>query len=365
MSTKRVSFPASALSLAAIVSLLAACAPAQRISWTESGAVATGPTLTIKKDIDMIRIEGVLNTPQEAERVVLQTSTMFDASIVIDDIVIDNSVADAGWLDSVLATVEGMAHISDFSVIAANGQMLVGGSVESPSSAASIETMASDMAGLDLAVTSNLVVPDSADDYVDIDLLAALDGEIVDPGEPVLLVEQPAVAAAQPVVGDVMSAVRVMPKEVVATQPAAPAAIVTRAANDPDPMLDTDADGVPDINDQCTSRAGYPVDNKGCQLLDGFLHDVRFTEQPAALIEGTEPELDQIAGLMQDYPDTRIAVISYARGESDIQRAMARKRAFLVTSYLEGQGVGRDRVQTFALSHQPGVGEKIMIKEID
>lgn len=364
MSIKHASpFAAGALSLAAIVSLLAACAPAKRIPWSEVGAVSSGPTLTIKKDIDMIRIEGVLNTTEEAERVVLQTSSLFDASIVIDDIVVDKSVSEAGWLDSVLATVEGMAHISDFSVIAANGQMLVGGSVETPAGAATIESMASDLAGINLAVTSNLIVPESSDDYVDIDLLAALDSEAVgDQGQPVAIVEQPAVAAAQPMVGDVIGAVRVMPREAL---PAEGQVVAIEAANDADAMLDAGVDVVSDVSDQCESRGGYPENGQGCQTLDGFLNNIRFTEQPSTTIDGSAPELDQIAGTMKDYPDTRIAVISYASGESDIQRAMARKRAFLVTSYLEQQGVDRNRVETFALSHQPGAANKIMIKEVD
>ncbi len=360
MSTKRVSlFPASALSLAAIVSLLAACAPAKRIPYAELRQVPAGPSLTIKKDIDMIRIEGVLNTSEQVERVVQQTSSLFDASIVIDDVKVDASVPDAGWLDSVLATVEGMTHIVDFSVIAANGQMLVGGSVDSAIGAENIEAMASDLAGMDLAVTSNLVVPDSAEDYEQIDLQAALQGEMLD-GMPAVLVEQPAVAVATPAVGQVVGAVQALPQPL--DIPVAQA-LQAPAANDPE--MDTDADGIPDTEDQCETSAGYPVNSYGCQRLDGFLNDVRFTDQPSALAQGTAGELDEIAGVMLEYPETRIAVISYARGESDIERAMARKKAFLVTSYLEGQGIERQRVKTFALSEQPGVGDKIMIKEVD
>lgn len=374
MSTKRVSpFPAGALSLAAIVSLLAACAPAKRIPLSEIVVEPASPTLTIKKDIDMVRLEGILPSFEQVDRVYQQAASLFDRSMVINDIIIDASVAEAGWLDPVLATVEGISHISDFSVVAANGQMLVGGSVETAAGAESIESMASGLAGSDLAVTSNLLVPAEAANYEDIDLTAALEGEILDPGSAVL-VEQPAVAAVSPGIIEVGSAVRVMPEAVLDS---GSGSVLETATNDSvlatgiaaglevDTEADTDADGVPDVDDQCESRAGYPVDSNGCQLLDGFLNDVRFTDQPAALAAGSERELDDIAGLMQSHPDTRIAVISYASGESDIQRAMARKRAFLITSYLEGQGVEKDRVTTFALSHQPGAGDRIMIREID
>jgi outer membrane protein OmpA-like peptidoglycan-associated protein len=381
MSVKRVSFlPAGALSLAAVVALLSGCAPAQRIPLSSTEVAAVRPTLTIKKDIDMIRLEGLLPSFEQVHRVYEQTASLFDRSMIINDIIIDAAVAKAEWLDPVLATVAGISHVDDFSVTATNGQMLVGGSVASSADARSIESMASSMAGLELAVTSNLLLPEAVSQpeavpqkFTEIDL-AALEENAPSEAASAVVVEQPAVAVVSPEVTEVAGAVRVVPE----SSMQADSVLLETASNDadvaervPDAMasnaqlLDSDADGVPDADDQCPSRDGYPVGSDGCQLLDGYLENVRFTDQPAALAAGSERELNEIATAMQRFPNTRIAVVSYASGESDIQRAMARKRAFLVTSYLEGQGVDKGRLKTFALAHQPGAEDKIMIKEID
>lgn len=380
MFTARFTCFPGGITLTTIAALLTACAPAKRISFEEIGAATLSPSLTIKKDIDMVRLEGILPSFEQVDRVYQQTATLFDATMVINDIIIDKSVADAGWLDPVLATVEGVSHIGDFSVIAVDGQMLVGGSVDSAAGAESIASMASDLAGVDLAVTSNLMVLENVGDYQNIDLAGALQSEST---ETPVLIEQPVAAVAEPVVSDVTNAVRVV---------VAPAAVSDKpqfaaAANDPlannppvsDPLSDelpavevttstnaiADSDGVTDIEGNCSARPGYLVGVNGCQLLDGFLEDLQFTDQLDGLATGTRHELDEIATVMHGHPDARIAVISYASGDSDIQRATARKRAFLVTSYLQGQGVDKSRLKTFALANQPDVANKIMIREID
>lgn len=529
MSSKRINqfgkgqFTAGALSVAAIAALLSACAPAKRLPFVDNQVSQSTANLTISRDIDMVRLEGVLQTPEQANKVVMAASRVFDASMVIDNIAIDNTVERAEWIETLLATAEHMKDVDDFSLVAANGQLVLGGSVDSADAAESLSDLASDLAGVDLAVSTNLsytpspleegaliaevseskpgavlegalfvsdsavkmpeaesVMIPSADtfnlagDEVDGVLIPSVetfdvagdeaesvmiptaemvtvtadevegalapsvdtvmltgaeindvmvpetpvvasdtlsgvtDGagqpvtlfgqkptmaatgddltgieiesvEAVDPLEPaidtidnVIVVEQPAVASPETAVPEIAA------QEIAAIEPAiAPVAAALQsvpvtvevAVNEPvyEPKmdLDSDADGVSDSIDQCTTRPGYPVDARGCQVLERYLDNIGFTADAAEITPGSEPELDEIAMLMQNHPAAKIAVITHALDATDEKNAEARQRAFLVTSYLEDRGVERGRVYSFALAPAVGVGDKVLIKEID
>lgn len=528
MSSKRINqfgkgqCTAGALSMAAIAALLTACAPAKRLPFADIQVSQPAANLTISRDIDMVRLEGVLQTPEQANQVVMAASRVFDASMVIDNIAIDNTVERAEWIEPLLATAAHMKDVDDFSLVAANGQLVLGGSVDSADAAESLSDMASDLAGVDLAVSTNLSyppwpleedgliaevgeskpgavldgalfvsdaavkIPDaegvmipsadtfnvvgdevdgvltpsadtfgvagdeaesviipsdemvtvSADEIEDAlapfvetvmvtgteindvmvpetpvvasDTLSGVtDGagqpvtlfgqptmaatgddltgieiesvEAVDPLEPaidpvdsVIVVEQPAVASLEATVPEIAA------QEIAAIEPAiAPVAAALQsvpvtvevAVNEPvyEPKmdLDSDADGVSDSIDQCTTRPGYPVDARGCQVLERYLDNIGFTADAAEITPGSEPELDEIAMLMQNHPAAKIAVITHALDATDEKNAEARQRAFLVTSYLEDRGVERGRVYSFALAPAVGVGDRVLIKEID
>lgn len=362
---------AGALSLVAIVTLITACAPARNLSIAEIRATHLSPSLSIRKDIDMVRIEGVLKSPAQADDVYKQAGNMFDATMVINDIEIDDRVASANWISPVMATVEQMVEVDDFSVHAANGQLLVGGSVSSEEIADAIAEKASSLAGVNLAVSSNLLYPTTAQEYIEVDLLAELGDEMP------MLIDQPLVVAAtqpEPVARQIVEQ-QAVALPIPSTVPVAAVSVVVPddipvAANEPllneMPDGDSDADGVADSRDLCeSSRAGYPVDEEGCQVLDGYLDSVTFLSNASGLAESSEAELEEIASMMQTHPDAKIAIISYAVDKSDQQRTEARQRSFLVANYLEQRGVSRTRLQSFALSPRPGVGQQVMIKEID
>ena len=193
---------ASAVSIAAIVTLLSACAPAKRLSNTEIQVSSPTPNLSISRDIDMVRLEGVLHTQEQASQVVMQAGDIFDASMVIDNIVVDGPVASANWIDSLLATAGHMKEVDDFVVTAVDGQLLVGGSVDSAEQAESLAGLASDLVGIDLSVTSNLAYPPSP--YEQIDLVAELGDDMPQLVEPGNVVELPAVAVNDQFVVDVV-----------------------------------------------------------------------------------------------------------------------------------------------------------------
>ncbi len=438
MSTKRINqfgkrrTAKAAVSMAAVVAVLTACAPAKKVPVSQLFApTQNSPKLSISRDIDMVRLEGVLRSPDQASQVYAQASELFDASMVINNIAIDETVASAKWIAPVLATVEQMMDVEDFSLVAVDGQLLVGGSVDSVERAEALSDLASGLAGVDLAVSSNLLYPPPAYDELNLaelldngavdvngpdQMVVSVDGEVdvlvgdevdgissqliatdqlfvslpadevenilpeqipeqlavqqqdqVPDQVPVQIVEQPAVAAPVAAIESAITPITAalqsvpVPIEIAVNEPVYNEPVYTAQ-----PVIaDTDADGVLDNIDQCTTRTGYPVDSTGCQVLEGYLNSVKFSADTSHLVEGSEPELDEIATLLQNHPAAKIAVITHALDATDQHSAKARQRAFLVTSYLESRGVERGRVYAFALAPTPGAGDRVLIKEID
>ncbi|OED37718.1 hypothetical protein AB833_22515 [Chromatiales bacterium (ex Bugula neritina AB1)] len=130
---------------------------------------------------------------------------------------------------------------------------------------------------------------------------------------------------------------------------------------------DADGDGVTDSYDECASRPGYPVNAKGCQVLDGYLKNVRFYGKTDKLTRRAMQSLDNVATVMQQHPQSKIAILSYTSnsGSPWELRGQARERARSVVGYLVNQGVEKDRLQAYAFGHMNGSGDQILIKEVD
>ncbi len=150
-------------------------------------------------------------------------------------------------------------------------------------------------------------------------------------------------------------------------KPEVAAAIAAKPLAEPLLIDDADGDGVMDHNDECDSRAGYPVDGKGCQVLDGYLKNVRFYGKTDKLTTRAMQSLDNLAEVMQEHPQSKIAVLSYTSnsGSPWEVRGQARERARSVVGYLVKKGIGKERLQAFAFGHMNGSGDQIMIKEVD
>lgn len=350
-----------------LVSMLGAvvsCAPAKIDGFQPLQELAE-PSLAISKDIDLIRLQGVLASAQEVESVRKQAADTFGAEMIINDLQVDQGMAGANWLPGVMQTAEHMQGVADFSLVAGAGQLIVGGAVDSKNTADQFAEIASDAAGMQLAVSSSFTYPieDQTASLVGAELIEAAQTSFRDSLAegviPDIVVEQPAVAMSQ------------------AEFPVAPSIALVRTDAQSQSGLqstlldttsaDSDGDGVPDSLDECQSRPGYPVNEGGCAMLGGYLESVRFYASTDQLTEIAKNSLDGIAGVMQDHPVSKIAVLSYgkASGNEEESRVQARRRAFSVIEYLVSQGIEKNRLSAFALGGRDGVRDQIMIKEID
>lgn len=355
--------------LASVVASVIACAPARNVAYDPvrpAEVAQASPVLVVKKDIDLVRLEGVLSSAEQVAHVSARAAELFGADMMINDLTIDPAVDDAQWLDAVLQTAETMQHIDGFSLVAGGGHLTVGGSVASEATANQIANKAGDLAGQTLAVSSAISYPVDASTQ---NIVTAAEAEPAERFDgisvavvPVAVLEQQAVAVQQATIQSIpaVSVVQQVPESVIVV----PVSLQQGDVVGSD--VDTDSDGVADVIDGCDSRPGYPVDERGCQWLDGYLKDVRFYGNTDQLTDSAKGSLDIVAFTMLDHPVSKIAVLSFSKdGLPTRMRTQARKRAHSVVRYLVAKGVDQSRLQAFALAHRKGATEQILIKEVD
>ena len=376
-----------ALLVTTLSAALIACAPARKDAYPtplfESVVADQAPSLVIKKDIDLVRLEGALGSQEDFNLIAQSASDLFGPELIINSLVVDETLGDVDWLDSVLQTLNAIQDVEDFSLVAGSGHLVVGGTVDTYDQAEEIASTASDLAGLTLAVSSAIAYPEVlvAENTVSEPL-------VPDEGVPVSLVslavlEQQAVAvaieqpAALPVAAvavapeksdalEIARPVEELPVAIPVDEQVVPEDVVVIPASINDQLVDTDRDGIPDLDDECASRPGYPVNKRGCQLLDGNLKDVHFHGATDQLTEDAMLSLNNIVEIMGEHPKSKIAVLSYSQdGLPSEMRVQARDRAYSVVDYLVGQGIDPARLQAFALSHRQGISEQILIKEVE
>ena len=110
---------------------------------------------------------------------------------------------------------------------------------------------------------------------------------------------------------------------------------------------DTDADGVPNALDQCAgSRAGYPVRDDGCPLFNGVLSGVTFEGRTATLNPDSFAQLDFLANVMLQFPESRIQLLAHTDsiGNRVDQANITRSRLRVIGSYLVRKGVSAKRM---------------------
>ena len=110
---------------------------------------------------------------------------------------------------------------------------------------------------------------------------------------------------------------------------------------------DTDGDGVVNDVDSCSgSTAGYPVRDNGCALFDGVLTGVTFVDQTAELVDGANVQMDYLANLLKQYPESRIELMAHTdlRGTLRDQSILTRARLRTVGTYLVQKGIRSNRL---------------------
>ncbi len=121
------------------------------------------------------------------------------------------------------------------------------------------------------------------------------------------------------------------------------------------PYADRDGDGVLDKDDECPDVAGT-VANNGCpEMSVEVLTDlnvqfktVLFDYDKASIRQESYDTLDNIAGIMNEYPNSRFLVEGHtdSRGRDAYNLDLSNRRAASVMTYLTGKGISSSRLES-------------------
>lgn len=116
---------------------------------------------------------------------------------------------------------------------------------------------------------------------------------------------------------------------------------------------DTDADGIGDGDDRCPNTVG-PITNDGCPeikeedqaVLDFALQNVLFELNSDRLLPNSFRVLDEVAALMQRYPDHQLIISGHTDniGDPDHNRRLSESRARRCFAYLQQKGIPASRM---------------------
>ncbi|MBX2836567.1 MAG: OmpA family protein [Gammaproteobacteria bacterium] len=133
----------------------------------------------------------------------------------------------------------------------------------------------------------------------------------------------------------------IVPREETQARPAA------EESTPVDQSVDSDADGFPDVDDQCQqSPPAVIVDITGCTLIGGVVRSIAFVENSAEIIESADSTLSQVVQILSDNPDMRLVVTSHTRLEGDPRQnlLLSRKRTLAVVRALLQKGIDSTRL---------------------
>ncbi|HMN06654.1 MAG TPA: OmpA family protein [Flavobacteriales bacterium] len=119
---------------------------------------------------------------------------------------------------------------------------------------------------------------------------------------------------------------------------------------------DTDGDGIPDNLDRCPKVAG-PKSNHGCpevsektkKLFEKALTGIQFESGKATIKAVSFPILNQVVDVMKENSTYDLEIHGHTdnTGNADKNQTLSEERAAAVRTYLEGKGVGADRMKSF------------------
>jgi OmpA-OmpF porin, OOP family len=116
---------------------------------------------------------------------------------------------------------------------------------------------------------------------------------------------------------------------------------------------DTDGDGIPDHKDKCPTVAG-PASNQGCpeikdevkKRLAWAASNILFESGKSILKASSLKVLDEVASILQDYPDYNVSVEGHtdSQGDDAMNQKLSEDRAKAAADYLVSKGVAAARV---------------------
>lgn len=133
------------------------------------------------------------------------------------------------------------------------------------------------------------------------------------------------------------------------TRPLTPPVPVAPAA--PEPVGDSDGDGVADDQDRCTdSTVGYPVRADGCALFNGVLTGLKYTQTRTGLTPDEQAVLRGLASLLKKYPAARVQLISHSASTTSdsVNLAVSRERLKKIGRFLLNEGVPASQTRYLA-----------------
>jgi outer membrane protein OmpA-like peptidoglycan-associated protein len=97
-----------------------------------------------------------------------------------------------------------------------------------------------------------------------------------------------------------------------------------------------------------TSVPGAKVERVGEGIVVEFNEKILFAFSQYALGAAASSNLDKLAAVLKEYPDTDIEVQGHtdSRGADDYNMGLSEKRAAAVATYLKGKGVPSSRIKT-------------------
>ena len=357
----------------AVVSVFSGCAQFQNSKLFSDDSqlqqAALQPSLAISRDIDLVRVNGLVGSAAEAAMIRLRVAAIYGPEVLIDELQVDERLSEAEWYNAVLDTAERMRDVEQFAITAENGQLTLNGSMPSQASADALANDAALASGQWLTVSNAISYPPS-------ETIATATPQPVEstPTEQELSaqsIQSPAVAGTIPlpatnsaVVLEQRTALNDNSDTDLFVPPADRGIVRSAGSVNAD---DRDGDGIANSIDECNSRPGYPVNANGCQVLDGLLKNVRFQGDGSTLTPEAMTSLNNVARVMNDYPAARIAILAYTSnfGSALETRGQARDRARSVVAYLINKGVEGERLEAYAFGHLNDSDDQIKIKEVD
>ena len=332
---------------------------------------ALQPSLTVSRDIDLVRVDGVVGSDVEAAMIRLRLAAIYGAEMLIDDLQVDDRLNEAEWYTAVLDTAESMRDVEKFAISAVNGQLKLDGNMPTQASAEALATNATLAVGEQLTVSNEINYPGRESMATATLLPADNAAEVSTEQLTAQSIPSPSVSGTIPL--PVTSSAVVLEQRTALNDnsdadlfvPPADSDIVRSASGVS--ANDSDGDGIANSIDECDSRPGYPVNAKGCQALDGLLKNVGFQGNGSELTPEAMVSLNNVARVMNEYPAARIAILSYTSnfGSALETRGQARDRARSVVGYLINKGVEGERLEAYAFGHINNSDDQIKIKEVD
>jgi outer membrane protein OmpA-like peptidoglycan-associated protein len=129
-------------------------------------------------------------------------------------------------------------------------------------------------------------------------------------------------------------------------------------------VLDSDSDGLADAKDQCSnSPKEIPVNDVGCSKFDKKMDDLitklQFDSHSSLLAKSSETDLNEIAGLLVNYPDVKIEVQVHTddSGSSDYNKMLSQMRADSVVRYLKGKKIAQSRLDAIGFGEEQPIAD--------